>query len=102
MKRYIILLAVIFVFVGRVPAQMVNAQYNFSLLGARTLAVSKVTIQSLPINAVNVIGTNIYSPRYLSFGVSQWPSLTNGSLLVTNLDCGIAYQVIFQDGYGYP
>ena len=82
------------------PGQTVNSMYSFTDFTTHPLNVSQVAFT--PLDAGLDYTNNVLSPIPIPYTRAAYPTLTNGSLTISNIICGYAYRVAFSDGYGTP
>lgn len=78
----------------------VHVAYSFADFTTHPLNVARVTVTPLARGA-DYSGAQL-SAAPLIYTKAAYPTLTNGTLTVSNLVAGYAYRVEFADGYGVP
>jgi len=81
-------------------AGQVHPYYSFSDYTLHPLNVTRVTVTPLARGA-DYDGIQL-SQAPLIYTSAKYPTLTNGTITISNLVAGYAYRVEFSDGYGLP
>lgn len=84
----------------KLEAAQVHPIYYFGDYTARPLNVRRVTVTPLGPSA-EYNGTNL-SRSPIIYTAAAYPTLTNGTITISNLVAGYAYRVAFADGYSEP
>lgn len=78
----------------------VNATYTLQDFTTHPISVSRVTVTPLQ-RAADYAGA-VLSSKPLVYTAAVYPTLTNGTITISNLIAGYSYAIAFSDGYGTP